>query len=132
MLHNRCMRFRIGLLFGWGAVIYAVMFLAWSAFVTYGFVEGLAPRVLGLVILVALAVIAGHSLRAHSWHDILPYSVCWGIIIAVFDILMSVPFGGWQIFFDWNVWFGYGVVVFAPLLALYPKFGNLSLPSQGV
>jgi len=126
------MRFRIGALFGWGIVIYAVMFLLWSAFVTYGFVEGIAPRILGLVILVALAIIAGRSLKANSWHDIIPYSVCWGLIMAVFDVFMSVPFAGWQIFLDWNVWFGYGVVVFAPLLVLYPRFGNFSSSSSSV
>ncbi len=126
------MRFRIGILLGWGVVIYAIMFLAWSAFVTYGFVEGLAPRVLGFGILVALALLAGRSLRANSWHDILPYSVCWGIIMAVFDVVMSVPFAGWQIFLDWNVWFGYAVVMFAPLLVLYPRFGNLASSSSGV
>ena len=120
------MRFRIGALFGWGIVIYAVMFLLWSAFVTYGFVEGIAPRILGLVILVALAIIAGRSLKANSWHDIIPYSVCWGLIMAVFDVFMSVPFAGWQILLDWNVWFGYGVGVFAPPFVLYPRVRNFS------
>src|SRR3989338_1984514 len=80
MRHNTVMRFRIGALLGWGVVIYAVMFLLWSAFVTYGFVEGMAPRILGLVILVALAITAGRSLKANSWHDIIPYSICWGLI----------------------------------------------------
>ena len=132
MRHNTVMRFRIGALLGWGVVIYAVMFLLWSAFVTYGFVEGMAPRILGLVILVALAITAGRSLKANSWHDIIPYSICWGLIMAVFDVFMSVPFAGWQIFSDWNVWLGYGVVALAPLLVLYPRFGNFSLPSRGV
>ena len=132
MRHNRGMRFRIGALFGWGIVIYAVMFLLWSVFVTYGFVEGMAPRIFGLVILVVLAVLAGRSLKASTWYDIIPYSVCWGLIMAVFDVVMSVPFAGWQIFLDWNVWFGYGVVALAPLLVLYPRFGNFSLSSHSV
>ena len=132
MRHNKVMRFRIGALFGWGIVIYAVMFLLWSVFVTYGFVEGIAPRILGLIVLVILAVLAGRSLKAHVWQDIIPYSICWGLIMAIFDVVMSVPFAGWQIFLDWNVWFGYGVVVFAPLLVLYPRFGNFSSSSSSV
>ena len=132
MRHNKVMRFRIGALFGWGIVIYAVMFLLWSVFVTYGFVEGIAPRILGLIVLVILAVLAGRSLKAHVWQDIIPYSICWGLIMAIFDVVMSVPFAGWQIFLDWNVWFGYGVVTLAPLLVLYPRFGNFSLSSHSV
>lgn len=126
------MRFRIGKLFGWGIVIYSVMFLIWSAFITYGFVEGFFSRIFGLIILVTIAIIAGRSLRANSWHDILPYSACWGITMIVFDIIMSVPFAGWQIFFDWNLWFGYGVVILAPMLALYPRFGGFAASSNNV
>ena len=118
------MGFRLGALLGWGIVIYAVMFLLWSAFITYGFVGGFAPRVLALIVLVATTIVAGRSLHVHSWHDILPYSLSWGIMMAVFDGLMSVPLTGWQVFADWNVWFGYAVVVVGPLLALYPRFGH--------
>ena len=126
------MRFRIGVLFGWGIVIYAVMFLVWSAFVTYGFVEGILPRILGLLTLIAVSVIAGRSLRASSWHDILPYSFSWGVTMAFLDVIMSVPFAGWRIFFDWNVWFGYTIVVIAPLLELYPRFGQRPTSSRNV
>ena len=118
------MRLKLGALLGWGFVIYAVMFLLWSAFVTYGFVAGWAPRVLALLILIVISIVAGRSLRASSWHDILPYSLSWGIMMAVLDGLMSVPLAGWQVFLDWNVWFGYAVVVVTPLLSLYPHFNS--------
>ena len=126
--HNGAMRFRIGALLGWGVVIYAVMFLVWSAFLTYGFVEGIAPRVISFCALITVSVIAGRSLRANSWHDILPYSFSWGVTMAVLDVLMSVPFAGWVIFFDWSVWLGYAVVALAPLLALYSRFGLKTSP----
>jgi hypothetical protein len=64
------MGLRLGALLGWGIVLYAVMFLLWSAFLTYGFVGGIAPRVIALGVLIASAIIAGRSLRAASWHDI--------------------------------------------------------------
>lgn len=120
------MGLKLGLLFGWGIVIYAVMFLLWSAFVTYGFVLGWAPRVIGLLVLIITTVAAGRTLRANSWHDILPYSLSWGVMMALLDGLMSVPLAGWQVFADWNVWFGYAVVAVGPFLALYPRFSHLS------
>ena len=113
---------KYGLLFGWGIGIYAVMFLLWSGFVTYGFVDGVAPRIVGLLVLLAVAVIAGRSLRAHSWRDILPYSVSWGIMMALLDMTFSVPLTGWQLYADWNVWVGYLLVALFPLFALYPRF----------
>jgi len=124
--HNAGMGLRLGSLLGWGIAIYAVMFLLWSAFVVYGFVEGAAPRIAGFLVLVATAVIAGKALRAHSWRDILPYSLSWGVLMVVFDAVMSVPLAGWQLYADWNVWFGYSIVVLAPLFALYPRFNRSS------
>lgn len=117
---------RYGKLLGWGIVIYAVMFLLWTGFVTYGFVEGIVPRILGLAFLIGLALIAGSSLRFHSWHDILPYSLTWAIMMALFDGIFSVPYAGWQLYFDWNVWFGYAVVAVAPLFAPYFRLERFS------
>ena len=118
--HNEGMKY--GPLFGWGIVIYALMFLVWSGFVTYGFVEGMAPRATALLSLIGVAVIAGASLRLRSWSDILPYSLVWGIMMALLDAVFSVPYTGWQLYFDLNVWFGYAVVVVAPLFAPYLRF----------
>ena len=116
------MGLKLGALFGWGVVIYAVMFLLWSAFVTYGFMFGWAPRIVGVLVLVTVAILAGRSLRVSSWHDILPYSLSWGMMMIILDGVMNVPLAGWQVFTDWGVWFGYSVVVLAPLLSLYPRF----------
>ena len=114
------MRIRFWALLGWGIVIYALMFLLWSVFVTYGFVEGLLPRVIGFLVLVALGIIAGRALRVHTWRDALPYSLSWGIMMAVFDTVLTAPFTGWHLFFGWSVWLGYATIVIAPLLAFYP------------
>lgn len=126
------MRFKFGVLFGWGIIIYAVMFLLWSLFLTYGFVEGLVPRVVGLLALLFMTIVAGRSLRAGRWHDILPYSLCWGITMVIIDAVANVPYTGWGIFADWSIWFGYAVVVAGPLLTLNPFFKNFSTPSSRV
>ena len=108
-------------LFGWGIAIYAIMFLVWSGFVLYGFTAGVFPRVAGLIVLVGIATMAGRSLKFHQWKDILPYSFFWTLEVAVLDIVFSVPYTGWQLFSDWNIWVGYLLVVTVPLLAPYTR-----------
>ena len=106
-----------GALVGWGVAIYAVMYLSWNGLVINQFSTGVLPRLIELLILVILALLAGRSLRFQSWTDILPYSICWAIIMGLLDIIYSVPFGGWQIYTDWNLWVGYALVVILPLFA---------------
>lgn len=108
---------RFDALFGWGIGIYAVMFLLWSGFVTYGFIDGIAPRVVGLAVLISIAFFAGHSLRFSSWFDVLPYSISWALMMAVLDGIFSVPLAGWAVFADPNVWLGYALVAVLPLFA---------------
>ena len=117
---------KYGALFGWGIVIYAIMFLLWSGFVTYGFVDGLAPRIIGLLVLIATTLIAGRSLRFQAWSDILPYSFLWAVIMGLFDAVFSVPYSGWQLYLDWNVWFGYALVAIVPLFSPYLRFQRTS------
>ncbi|OGG53203.1 hypothetical protein A2851_02740 [Candidatus Kaiserbacteria bacterium RIFCSPHIGHO2_01_FULL_53_29] len=112
---------RYGALLGWGIVIYAVMALAWSGFGIYGLAGTIASRVLELLVLIIVATIAGRSLRFHSWNDILPYSVSWAILIGLLDAVYNVPFGGWEIYADWNLWVGYTLVVLVPLLAPFTR-----------
>lgn len=122
----KLMGLRIGALLGWGIVIYAIMFLLASVFATYGFFEGITPRIVNLIVLIATSVIAGRALKAHTWSDILPYSLSWGIVVAIIDGIMLLPFGGWQIYTNWSVWFGYALVALSPLLALYPRFNRFN------
>ena len=104
-------------LIGWGVGVYAVMFLLWSAFVAYGFVDGYLPQIIGLVVLIGLMYKAGKSIPGGTWQSALPYSVSWVVIIGVLDIILSVPFAGWEIFTDWNLWVSYGLIFAIPLLA---------------
>jgi hypothetical protein len=112
---------KYALVLGWGVVIYAVMYLAWSGFVLYGFTMGILPRLLALLVLVITATVAGRSLKFVSWKDMLPYSFGWMIVVALLDAVFSVPYSGWQLYSDWNVWVGYALVCAVPLLAPYTK-----------
>lgn len=108
---------KYGSIVGWAIVMYAIMALAWSGLSIYGFAGSISARILLLVVLVVVTTIAGRSLRFHSWRDVLPYSIAWAILIGLLDIVYSVPFGGWGIYADWNLWVGYLLVVIVPLLA---------------
>lgn len=110
---------KYGALFGWGIVIYAVMELAGTVSFVYGFSGTMPGRAFGLLVLIIVATIAGRSLRFHSSKDIFPYSFGWMIIVALLDYLVTVPGSGWAIYSDWDLWFGYGLVVLVPLLSPY-------------
>lgn len=101
---------------GGGLVIYSLMFLLWSVFSTYGFVEGSLPRLIGLVVLVLIITILAHHTGATSVLKMLPYSIAWLLIAILLDVLISVPFTGWALFSDWNIWIGYALVFGVPLI----------------
>ncbi len=107
---------KYGSLLGWGVVIYAVMSLTWSGLVMYGLAVGMLSLFFRLCVLIIVTTIAGHSLRFHSWKDILPYSMFWAIMMAALDAIYTVPFSGWAIYSDWYLWVGYGLVALVPLL----------------
>lgn len=106
---------------GWGITIYATMYLMWTGFILYGFVDGMLPRLTGLLALIILTTIAGRSLRFKSARDILPYSIGWAVIAVLLDAIFSVPYSGWALYADWNVWVGYGLIVLIPLLSPYTR-----------
>jgi len=112
----------------WGIIMYAIMFLLWSGFTLYGFSDGALPRIIGLLVLVSIAIYAGRSLRFSAWRDILPYSIAWTIAVILLDVIFSVPFTGWGLFADWNVWVGYALIVFIPLFAPYTVKSHAPYP----
>ncbi len=108
---------KYGALLFWGIAIYAIMTLAWSGLSIYGFTGTILSRLLILLTLIVIATIAGRSLRFHSWKDVLPYSFLWAVMMGLLDAVYSVPFGGWVIYADWNLWVGYTLVAVVPMLA---------------
>ncbi len=117
-----------GALVGWGIVIYSVVFLSWYGLFIHGYTSGILPHIVQNLVLIIVAVIAGRSLRFRSWKDILPYSFAWALMMGLLDIVYSVPFGGWQIYYDWNLWVGYAFVLLLPLLAPLTRYSRTELP----
>jgi hypothetical protein len=106
---------KYGALIGWGIVIYAVVYLVWSALLIHGLADGYFARFASLLALIVTAVVAARSLRVSTWKDMLPYSIAWVAVVALCDAIVSVPFTGWQLYADWNIWVGYILVLAVPV-----------------
>jgi hypothetical protein len=109
---------RFAAMLGWGIAIYAIVFLTWSGLVIHGFTGSPLSQVIVLGALIAVAIIGGRSLGFRSWKDILPYSFSWMVIVALLDAVYAVPYAGWGLYLDWNIWVGYLLVLVVPLLAV--------------
>ena len=108
---------KYGARLSWGIVIYAIMYLTWNGFAIYGFVNGIAPRICELIVLVIVSAIAGRSLGFTSWKDILPYSFVWALTSIGLDAIFTLPFSGTVMYANWNLWIGYALVMLLPLAA---------------
>jgi len=108
---------KYGALLGWGIVIYAIMSLVWSGLVMYNMADSFLSLAVRLCVLIFIALVAGRSLRCHSWQDVLPYSAFWAATMVVLDAVYTVPFSGWALYSDWRLWLGYALVALIPLLA---------------
>ena len=102
-------------LFGYGILIYVALFVYWSALIAYGAEQGIISQIVSLIIIAALACFAGHKLETKSVNKIIRYSVGWTVIVALLDVLFTVPFTGWEVFNEWSVWVGYAIILLIPL-----------------
>ncbi len=120
--HNGAVKY--GSLIGWGVVIYAVVTLAGSTLMLYGFSGTLTALLAQLLVLVVTATVAGRSLRLHQWIDILPYSLAWAVVAILLDGMYNMQFFGWATYAEWKLWVGYGLVVIVPLLAPFTRMNT--------
>ncbi|MFZ2556045.1 MAG: hypothetical protein WAZ27_05190 [Minisyncoccia bacterium] len=114
---------------GWGVVIYAIMYLAWSGLVIYGLSLGTLSLVARVLVLFFIVSIAVNSLRLQDWKDILPYSALWAAVAVLLDAIFLVPFTGWELYSSWSVWAGYALVVIFPLIRPFLRNGRRAIPS---
>ena len=105
-------------LFGWGLTIYAIVYLVWSALVVNGLSNTVVARALMLGTLIAVVTIATRHLRVATERDGIPYALGWVLIVAVLDAVFAVPHSGLALYADWNVWVGYLLVLFVPLIVI--------------
>lgn len=99
---------------GWGIIIYAVMYLAWSGLAVYGLTAGVFVLALRLLVLAGITTVAAHDLKV-SGVAVAKYSVFWGLVAALLDSILLVPFIGLSFYAEWGVWLGYALVVLLPI-----------------
>jgi hypothetical protein len=119
-----------GKLLGWGIAIYAVMYLLVAILSIYQVSPPVLARGMTMLALISLATLAGLSLRRGAMIDILPYSLFWLLEVALLDALVSVPYAGWRLYLDYNVWIGYSLVLVVPLFASYFYRRAYALPPR--
>jgi hypothetical protein len=104
-------------LFGFGIAIWIVAFLVASIFVATGQIDSLAAKIVVPIAVGAAAFLIGRKLKPASAGDALRYSAAWVVIVILLDAAITVPFAGWQIFAQWNVWLGLLLVLTMPVVA---------------
>ncbi len=95
----------------WGLLIYAIMYLVWSATVIYGASAGYFSLLVRCVILFALVAAGSRALRITNWRDAIAVSGGWALVAIICDALLQVPFAGWSLYSSWSVWMGYALIV---------------------
>lgn len=100
---------------GWGVVIYAIMYLAWSGFVIYGFSLGIVSLIARFSILALITIIAARAMHLSDTKDLIGNALVWAAVAVGLDMVFLVPFSGWALFASWSVWAGYALIVVFPL-----------------
>jgi hypothetical protein len=80
-------------------------------------IDSVAAKIIVPLAVGVAAFFAGRNLRLKSVSETLKYSATWIVIGILLDMVVTVPFTGWGIFAQWNVWLGYFLVLTAPILA---------------
>ena len=109
---------------GWGVVIYAIMYLAWSGMVIYGFSLGMVSLVARLAVLALITTIAARSMHLSTMKDVTGHALAWAAVAIGLDMVFLVPFAGWALYASWSVWAGYALIVVFPLI--YTMFSRRS------
>ena len=104
-------------LFGFGVLIWAVAYLVATAFVAYKMGESLLAQIVITLAVIAASCFCGWALELNSVKEILKYSASWLVIAFVLDLILTVPFTGWRIFYSWELWAGYLAILLVPLLS---------------
>lgn len=102
-----------------GVLVYAIAFLAVSAFIGFGVDSNsiFVKLATSLSVLIAVLLLA-KSLRVYSQKEMLACGLIWTIIVLLLDMLVTIRFTGWGFFRQRHIILGYLLILLAPLLAI--------------
>ncbi len=102
-------------LFGYGAAVWATAFIISTALMIYGMFNNVIAKAVLVLIVAGAVYLAGRGLNLDSVVSILKYSAVWFLMAVILDAIITVPFTGWGLFTQWNIWLGYAVILLVPL-----------------
>ena len=108
------MKFDYKKLVGFGILIWVVAFAIASAFVAYNAIDTLIAKITVPVVVGIVTFFAGKNLKLKEPKEAVRYSIVWVVIGILLDTIFTVPFTGWGIFMQWNVWLSYILVFTLP------------------
>ncbi len=114
--HNEHMNLRA--LIGWGIVIYATLYLVWSALAIHNLSGNFLSRIVIFATLITVAAIATRALRLSTERDVAPFAIGWVVVAMLLDAIIVVPGAGWAIYTNWNLWVGYVLLLLVPLIVI--------------
>jgi len=101
-----------------GLIIWVVIFIVASILVAFKMQSTTAGQVVIVLSGAIASYILGKKMEVSSKMEVLKYSFCWLVVIAILDYIISTKFTGGMAFFasPW-VWAEYALIFLAPLLS---------------
>jgi len=101
---------------GYGLLVYVVAFIVASIFVAYGSTESTLATWAVLIAVLVAVLFASKRLGVQTGGEAFKYSLGMLIIVAILDLVLTVPFTGMEIYSTWHIWVGYLLILFVPVL----------------
>ncbi len=101
--------------FGYGALIWGIMFIAISILVGYHFSMGTGWSLALAALSGVLSYVFALATKASNGMQALEYGVFWAVVGILLDLLISYQFQH-GIFATWSYWLSYALVIGAPWL----------------
>lgn len=108
-------------LIGFGILIWVTAFVTASLFVAFNKIDSIAAKIIVPLAVGTAVFFVSKNLNLNSTKSAFKYSAAWIIIGLLLDVVITVPFTGWEIFTKWNVWLGYFLILIVPVLTAYGK-----------
>lgn len=101
-------------LFGWGIAIWGAAYLVATGFVAYKMQDNIFAEIVTLIAMLIVLIAASRNLPDSSLAQVLKYSVGWVVIGVILDLVLTVPFTGYAIFYHWTIWVSYALILVLP------------------
>jgi hypothetical protein len=104
-------------LFGFGVLIWDVVFITEAVFQTLTILPSLITQTTFIIITI-ITFLLSENLRILSEKKIFKYGVCWAITMILLDAVVAACCLGWSSFYQYGRWINYAIVVFMPIFTV--------------